>query len=624
MFMSLEDLMNIKVKVSSVNALDIFNTPSSVTIIDQSKIKKFNFQNIKEVLETVPGIEVYQTIIDRNVTTSRGVLQNFYANKVLLLINNVPTWQPIYGEGAIERISINDVEKIEVLKGPASVLYGSNAYSGVINIILKNNDANKVEAYGKIGLFYEHATGVSANFKLDQFEIYTSFNSEENYSKPISVKSAEGYEYNGESSFNFSDFNNVKNFTLNSKYKRHNMMFNWYNYLHSFQGAHPSYLGGGGNNVSNMGILVNYRYQDNIWEKLDIITNITYDYFERYFPLSYDRVNIIDLAGDRSNGEVIINYLNDGLNLEFGINGEIRKSHGHDTRNGVKNFIIRHNLKNDNDIIEWSTFARIRQKLNQFSLLVGGRYTNNNNFGENFSTRSTLLYSFADKQSLKLIFGQSFRVPTMFELYFDHPTVIGNKNLKPETSSSYEISYLLGTSKFYFQLLGYYAIYKDLIQRITTISGPPSQYQNVEEFEGYGIEAELKFEDLLSIDGYINYNYTLGDDNEINDNFRYVPDHIFSLGLYKNFDKFFISSNGRILSSVNGHLKKIIPQSIFNINIGINSNLNQFHLRHVFGIKNITNSKMLIPEYIRQTPNINDIVTNSFGRMYNYSLFIEL
>jgi len=115
--LSLAELGQVKVSVSSSHEESLFQTPSSVTVIDRKTIEAYRYSNLKEVLETVPGLEVNQTIIDRNVPTARGILQNFYANKILILIDNIPTWQPIYGEGSIERININDVEKIEILKG---------------------------------------------------------------------------------------------------------------------------------------------------------------------------------------------------------------------------------------------------------------------------------------------------------------------------------------------------------------------------------------------------------------------------------------------------------------------------------------------------------------------------
>ncbi len=149
--MDLAELTAIKVTVSSHDSLAVFDTPSTVTVIDRDMIGSFGFLDVAEALSYVAGLEVYQTIIDRNVPTARGILQNFYANKILLLINNTPTWQPIYGEGYVDRISIADVERIEVLKGPASVLYGSNAYAGVINLVLRTTPRDGGTAHARVG-----------------------------------------------------------------------------------------------------------------------------------------------------------------------------------------------------------------------------------------------------------------------------------------------------------------------------------------------------------------------------------------------------------------------------------------------------------------------------------------
>ena len=85
--------------------------------------------------KTLAGIQVYRTAFKQQVATVRGVLQDHYANKVLVMINNVPSWHAVTGEGNLDRVSIHDVERIEVLRGPASVTYGSQAYVGAINLI---------------------------------------------------------------------------------------------------------------------------------------------------------------------------------------------------------------------------------------------------------------------------------------------------------------------------------------------------------------------------------------------------------------------------------------------------------------------------------------------------------
>jgi len=621
--LTLEDLITLKVSVSSVKQETVFDTPSTVTVIDRQTIESYNYTSIEEALDTVAGFDVYQTIIDRNVATARGILQNFYANKVLILIDNIPTWQPIYGEGALERININDVEKIEVLKGPASVLYGSNAYTGVVNIVLKKQSSNAISTYGRVGSGELLAGGISFNHQFDELSLFGSINVESEKSDSYLATSAQGFEYNGELNFDYSNYNQKNNLNLGLIYNNHSLYVNQYSYEHSFLGIHPSYVGGGGKNVENKGTLINYKYQNSLTDHTDIVASLTYDYFKRDFPVSYDYSSAISLAANRYVSEVKVNFHQDDLNIEYGVNGEVRQSDGHNTINGLTRDLKRSNLKDDEDVIEWSAFARLKYDIDRLSLLVGGRYTDNQNFGQNFSTRFSGVYSLEDNQSIKMIIGQSFRVPTMFELYFDHPTVIGNTELAPETSTSYELAYLYGGKKVFVQMLAYYGIYKDLIQRQVSEAGPPAQYQNANDFKGYGTEVELRYEFDETVNGYLNYNYVKGVDEELDHNYKFVPDHTVSFGLNKHFSYFSLSTKGKYISEVSGHLKTIEPQFFVSLNASIKQKFQSLSLRHVLSIDNITDSEMLTPEYIRQTPNINEIPTMDFGTRYSYSVFID-
>ena len=149
-FVSLQELLEMGIDIASFKEQTIFNTPSTVSVIDKETIKRFNFNTISEALNTVAGFSVMRTYLKRNLPTSRGILQDHYANKVLVMINNIPTWHAGTGEGSIDRVDIADVERIEVLKGPASVLYGTNAYSGAINIVLKKPEPGKLHANVKL------------------------------------------------------------------------------------------------------------------------------------------------------------------------------------------------------------------------------------------------------------------------------------------------------------------------------------------------------------------------------------------------------------------------------------------------------------------------------------------
>jgi len=620
----LDELMNVQVKVASAQPEAVFHTPSTVTVVDREMIDKYHFLSIAEALTTVAGMEVYQTVIDKNVATARGVLQNFYANKVLLMINNVPTWQPIYGDGHLERIDIQDVERIEVLKGPASVLYGSNAYVGVINIILREVEETGVSAYTRVG--YRNLGGSGANIRLraDDFRLGISANGYTEERSPYTMTSALNHPYNNDLSYQHSEEYGNRNFNVNASWQAHSVMVNNFNYNHTYLGAHPSYAGGGGTRVKNGGTLVNYRYNNQLNKQLQLHGNMTYDYFRRQFSLSADRVSQIRLAGDRFNAELDMHYEHsEQFEFSYGFAADNRRSHGHDTWDAVQDTLIRNNLQKDDNILEWATYVQVDSKIRAFRLLLGTRYTHNAHFGHNFSSRMSSVYTINDNNSVKLIYGRSYRVPTMFELYFSHPTVMGNRTLDPETSRSYEIAWLFGANKLFFQVLSYHQKYMNLIQRVTPSTGPPSEYRNEDELEGGGIELEVRYQDPKRINFFINYDYIAAIEDHSDANYRFVPDHTWSYGVNKNVQSFFIAANGKTVSSVDGHLAQIARQSLLNVHIGYTHTLNQLDIRHTFSCKNITDSNMWIAEYIRQTENVNAIPTTAFGRRFVYSVFVS-
>src|SRR4051812_47575131 len=158
--MSLEELLGTRIALGSLETETIFNTPSTISVIDRESIERYNFLSLAEALRVLAGFDVGRTHLKREVPTSRGILQEHYSNKVLLMIDNVPAWNAVTGEASLDRIAIEDVERIEVLKGPASVLYGTNAYAGAVNVVLRLPDGEStVSARGGAGSLGAYGAG---------------------------------------------------------------------------------------------------------------------------------------------------------------------------------------------------------------------------------------------------------------------------------------------------------------------------------------------------------------------------------------------------------------------------------------------------------------------------------
>lgn len=627
--LSLEDLMKVKVRVSTSGSETVFHTPSTVSVVDREMLKKYNFLNVAEMLRIVVGMDIYQTNIDDNVATSRGILQNFYANKILVMIENVPTYQPIYGNTILDRIDVNDIERIEVLKGPASVLYGSNAYMGVVNIIMrkvKNDDVNV-----RLGTGYHRFGTSGANVGLgnEDFSLFMSGNNGYESRKPYELTGKRQDKYGGDSVYMFREEIKSSNFNILSKYKSFSLLMNSFEYQHTFLGINPSFISGGGKPMNDHGSLIALKFNKTLGLKVNILADIAYDYFKRDFPSNQDGSNGLVLSGERISGSARLNYdITNFLDIETGVDYETRMRGKHVSMNFLQDTIISSNLRNATNIIETSVFSQLHFKTKYVNILGGLRYTHNSFSGGNFSGRISTIAPINENNSLKLIFGQSYRAPTMLELFFNHPTVIGNLNLQPEKANSIEFVYVYGHQNLFFQMLVYYNNLQHLIQRFTPSSGPPSEYQNLSSFQGFGYEFEGKYQNPKTFNAFFNYTYMKGIGNDADLNYMHIPENTFKFGMNKSFGKYFASVNGYGVTSVRGNPKLNIMignQFMLDLHFGLKHTVaeKKFSVEHTLSAKNVTNAQMLIPEYIRQTDNINSQATTAFGRRVMYILNIS-
>lgn len=140
--MSLDDLLNMEVVTASKRAQSIEEAPSAMTVITAEDIRLYGAMNIGEALRLVPGIEIIQLGDHNYEVTIRGMsrLQYNTSNKLLWLVNGRSVYNDAFGGVRLQALNVNidDVERIEVVRGPGSALYGANAFLGVINIITRS------------------------------------------------------------------------------------------------------------------------------------------------------------------------------------------------------------------------------------------------------------------------------------------------------------------------------------------------------------------------------------------------------------------------------------------------------------------------------------------------------
>jgi len=137
--MSMEQLMDIQVTSAAKKPEPIWNTAAAITVITQEDIRRSGATNLPEVLRMVPGIRVQQVSANSWDISIRGFNGSVYANKLLVLIDGRSVYAPLHGGvfWTLQDVVLEDIERIEIIRGPGGTLWGANAVNGVINIITK-------------------------------------------------------------------------------------------------------------------------------------------------------------------------------------------------------------------------------------------------------------------------------------------------------------------------------------------------------------------------------------------------------------------------------------------------------------------------------------------------------
>lgn len=205
MDLSLEDMLNMQITTASRSSQSIKDTPTSTYVITKDEIQNNNYRSLSDALKNAPSVFATKTSTGFfGEQFSVRTLGGWYAK---VLMNGIPYYPtgmqyPVSNED----INLKNVERIEIIYGPASALYGADAVAGVINIITMNPDKNTARGeivVGEKGYTYGNAYGY-ANFLEDANKIKLGLYA--NYSKQNDINNKKGYEnlYSKSNTYNIS------------------------------------------------------------------------------------------------------------------------------------------------------------------------------------------------------------------------------------------------------------------------------------------------------------------------------------------------------------------------------------------------------------------------------------
>lgn len=459
--------------------------PLSVSQISRTDIENSGQINILPALNSfAPGIFVTERNIlgfgvaagGSGAISIRGI-SSAPNTSVLVLIDGHPQYQGIFGHPLADAYVASDVEKVEIIRGPASILYGSNAMAGVINIITKKQaqEGLKMSAGASYGSFNTQKYYGTIGFKKDKLSAFASVNHDrtDGIRANTDFKISNGYAKAG------YEINN--NLTVSAD-------FSIAKYDANDNGPITA--------PAPFGI-------DITRGKTSVSVDNKFDNSEGSIKL-YHNFGMHDLSDgflstDRNSGVMIYQSYKLGRGTTITAGTDFKQFGGTANR-GVKadSLIL---------INELAVYAYAQHTLfEKLALSAGLRLENNSVFGSELVPIGGITWNYSDNTTFKTSVSKGFRSPTMMELYLYAP----NPDLQPERMMNYELSWLqsLINNRLKLELTGFRVIGENMIQ-VVLPPPPPAKRQNVGSFDNKGIEFSARY--IVSQNLHFNANYSYVD-----------------------------------------------------------------------------------------------------------------
>lgn len=484
----------------------------AITVVTEDEIKRSGKKTLADVLETVAGVTV--TRYGTEGSLSYVYIRGSKSGNVLIMIDGVKISDPmsIGNMYDISSIMTSDIERIEIVKGAMSSIYGAEASGGVINIITKKGKDRKVVIKGEIGSNKSFAESVS----VSDYNGTSSFYFSGSHYKTDGISSAKK---RGTSDFDSDSFENITaSGKMESKLSDKASILFSMNYTDSKLDSDDGSFEDDPNNIYTSKLFTsrgefshslfkwwNYKLgascmsfvRENIdpADSIDTTENSVYTYNGSNYRLDFsNKFNLFD-----------INVLTVGFDL---VNDKGRSTSAYYDDWSSANSI---SIFNDKSIFTRSFF--VHDSLTLFDILninAGARLDDNDVFGQHWtwdSSASIIVPATGTKFHGST--GTGFRAPSLFELYGQWG---GNKNLNPEKSFVYDggIYQELFGGDFFFDLTYFVQEYKDKIIWIS------SKYDNLEgKVKNSGVELSSGIKILSFLRA--NYSYTYIKYDETND-----------------------------------------------------------------------------------------------------------
>ncbi len=612
-------LLNTPVEVGSTRSTTLLRSPSTVTVMERRDLETWGVLSLAEALDLMTGIRVARGVGQAEIATIRGVLQESWMNRVLLLINGVPTWQVATGDAVLGRVPIEDIERVEVLRGPASVIYGTNAYAGAINVVLRKAVRNGGEGRASLTSRGGHSAGALGMLLGPRGSLVVSAHQSDLEGRDRDVPDETGLPTR------MNERRLFKSAQVQARVGSHRLMFQAFESQTTCFGAAVSQPSGMGNLLKQGGLLGDYRWTPQLTDTLSLRLGATLDQNSRRFPFNSQGTQTNTFASLRQVAEATVVWEPEiGRNLEAGIAYQRAINHYLRRMDEPSGAILRQDVPPGVSTAERSAFLQARIDLGACSLQVGTRYTDNQGFGPDTSSRVALLWNVAPRQSLKLTLGQAFRAPTVFDRLLDSPGVlVGNPQLRPEKAQTMEVQYLGSVDQFFWQATVFHSCLRDKIIRGRLPDLATPTFVNGPSFMLGGAELELRYQGSHGEQVQVGLDWNTGDRGDESPlsrgyNALFIPALLARAGYAQRLGDWTASIMLRHQGPATGTALEPIPSATtVDLNLQTRHRWQSLDFTHQFYLKNANQQERWTAEVVRRNLNA---LPEGMGRQAGYSV----
>ena len=514
---SLEDLMKIEVYSASRHLQSATEAPSSVTVITADQIQKHGYRTLADILRTVRGFYV---TYDRNYSFAgiRGLNRpGDFNTRLLLLIDGHRLNDNIYDQamtGTEFPLDVDLIERVEVIRGPVSSLYGANAFFGVINVITrKGRDVGGLEIASEAASFNTYQGRISYGRRLPQLEF---------------LFSGTFYGSGGHNRLFYPEFNAPE---TNNGWVMHaddDQVGSLFSTVHfksfTFQalsasrekgiptGSYETVFNTSGTRTTDAHTYFDLRYEHTFSRDWNLLAGVFYDRYLYYGTYIY--TSEVNRSGISPNKDAV-----DGKwwGTELQLSKTFLKRHrvtgGSEYRNNLRQYQSNYDVdppfiyfRDQRGSFTLATYLQEEFSITKSLVLNAGfRYDYYDKIHSSASPRAALIYRPAQSKALKFVYGTAFRVPNVYELYYESFDAMSNPLLSPEKIRTFEFVWEQTLNK---NLSFSSSLYQNNLDHLIGLQKTPDgllQFANIDGAQSRGLELELNGKWPAGWEGGLNY-----------------------------------------------------------------------------------------------------------------------